>query len=63
MFLENFNNHKSKGKKMAKQFKNAKQFFTVFVTVAIFLIASTAKAADDPIPLYQSSHNIKTLIS
>ena len=48
---------------MAKQFKNAKQFFTVFVTVAIFLIASTAKAADDPIPLYQSSHNIKTLIA
>ena len=36
---------------------------TVIITVTTFLFAFTVKAANDPIPLYQNSHNIKTLVS
>ena len=36
---------------------------TVILTVSMFFFAITVKASNDPIPLYQNSHNIKTLIA
>ena len=42
--------------------KLQKPMFAVIATAAIALSSATVKASNDPIPLYQNSHSIKTLI-